>query len=47
MSAICQSNVSSLELLICFECGPCVEVHVNADADAARLRSKCKVSIGS
>ena len=47
MSTICLSRASNLALSFEFEfeCGPCVEMHANADS--ARPRIKCRVSVGT
>ena len=42
MSTSCLSKVSSLELLLSFEGGPCAETA--ARVDVARLQSRCSVS---
>ena len=47
MSAICLSRASNLALSFEFEfeCGPCAEMHANADL--ARPWIKCRVSVDS
>ena len=44
-STNCLSKTSSLELLLDSKSGPCVERHVNTDK--VKLRSRCRVSVGT
>ena len=45
MSASCLSMVSSLELLLGLEGGPCAGMH--ARTDVAKMRRACRVSVGT